>query len=129
MQGRPHILLVEDEDNIAIALKVLLGREGFDVTRVASGDQAMPNLRARRPDLVILDVSLPGRSGYEVCQDIRNDAAYADLPVLMMSARASEVEQRKGRALGANDFLTKPFAVADLRTKVADLIKGARHEH
>lgn len=125
MQGPPHILLVEDEDNIAIAIELLLGREGFQVTRVASGAQAMPNILSIRPTLVVLDVTLPEVSGYEVCQQIRRHTEFAQLPILMTSARSSKVEQRKGLALGATAFLAKPFAASDLIDQVKQLAHGA----
>ena len=124
MQGPPQILLVEDEDNIATAIEVLLARDGYAVTRIAVGSQALPHLRSLDPALVILDLTLPEVSGFEICQRLRADTELPQPPVLMMSARASAAEQRKGLALGANDFLTKPFATADLRARVATLIKG-----
>ncbi|WP_417264338.1 response regulator transcription factor [Celeribacter sp.] len=129
MADQKRILLVEDEDNIAIAIEVLLTRAGYELLRVSSGDQALPNIRAQKPDLVLLDVTLPGLSGYEVCQRLRRDPELTHIPVLMMSARASEAEQRKGVAMGANAFLTKPFAMSDLLGSVARLIAGGSHEN
>lgn len=129
MAEKPRILLVEDEDNIAIAIEVLLGRAGYDLVRVSRGDQALPNIRAQQPDLVVLDVTLPGCSGYEVCQRLRSDPALSHIPVLMMSARVSQAEQRKGLAMGADAFLTKPFAMDDLKGLVARLIEGGPHEN
>lgn len=129
MAEKPRILLVEDEDNIAIAIEVLLGRAGYDLVRVSDGDQALPNIRAQQPDLVVLDVTLPGCSGYEVCQRLRSDPALSHIPVLMMSARVSQAEQRKGLAMGADAFLTKPFAMDDLKGLVARLIEGGPHEN
>lgn len=128
MGGTPNILLVEDEENIALAIELLLSRDGYDVLRVADGTQALPNIRAQKPDLVILDVSLPGRSGYDICQALRLTPELAHIPVLMMSARTAPAEQRKGLAMGANAFLTKPFAIEDLRSQVARLINGGAHE-
>jgi DNA-binding response OmpR family regulator len=129
MAEKPRILLVEDEDNIAIAIEVLLGRAGYDLVRVSRGDQALPNIRAQQPDLVVLDVTLPGCSGYEVCQRLRSDPSLSHIPVLMMSARVSQAEQRKGLAMGADAFLTKPFAMDDLKGLVARLIEGGPHEN
>lgn len=128
MAPASRILLVEDEDNIALAIDVLLSRQGHEIQRVADGDQALPNIRAQRPDLVILDVTLPGKSGYEICQQMRLDPTLSDLPVLMMSARCSEPEKRKGMAMGANAFLSKPFATDELRSAVSQLIAGGGHE-
>lgn len=122
MQGPQHILLVEDEDNIAIAMTLLLEHAGFEVSRVDHGDQALPHIRATKPQLIVLDVTLPGMSGYEICQQLRRDPDLGDTPVLMTSARASHAEQRKGLALGANVFLAKPFATAELIAHVHDLV-------
>ncbi|SFJ86826.1 response regulator transcription factor [Celeribacter neptunius] len=128
MAEKPVILLVEDEDNIAIAIELLLAREGYEILRVKDGTQALPNIRAQRPALVLLDVTLPGRSGYDICQSLRLDPNLASIPVLMTSARVSQAEQRKGLAMGADGFLTKPFAMADLKRMVAKLIEGGAHE-
>lgn len=116
------ILLVEDEDNIALALEHLIGRQGYNLRRVAEGDAAMPAITEDHPDLVILDVMLPGSSGYEICQSIRRDPALAGIKVLMMTARGGEVERRKGFALGADAFLTKPFATSDLTDQIKALL-------
>ncbi len=129
MEERPTILLVEDEENIAIAVEILMERAGYDVLRVRDGDQALPHIRAQIPTLVILDVTLPGMSGYEICQQMRRDPALSAIPVLMMSARASGPERRKAMAMGADIFLPKPFAIEDLQTHAAQLIKGGRHEN
>ncbi|WP_417244007.1 response regulator transcription factor [Celeribacter sp.] len=126
MHDPRHILLVEDEDNIAIAVGLLLEREGYRVTRTAIGSQALPNLRAITPDLVILDVTLPEMSGYEICQQLRRDPELGQTPVLMMSARTAPAERRKAMALGADAFLAKPFAVQDLITAVTRLSQGTQ---
>ena len=116
------VLLVEDEDNIALALEHLIGRQGYRLRRVADGDAAMAAITEARPDLVVLDVMLPGSSGYEICQSIRRDAALAGIKILMMTARGGEVERRKGLALGADAFLTKPFAISDLTDQIKALL-------
>ncbi|MDR9395797.1 response regulator transcription factor [Roseovarius sp. SYSU LYC5161] len=121
------ILLVEDETNIALALEYLIGRKGYRLRHVSDGDAAITALAEERPDLVVLDVMLPGRSGYEICQYIRNDAGLRDVKVLMMTARGGEVERRKGLALGADGFLTKPFATTELTKEIAQLLGEAEH--
>lgn len=118
------ILLVEDEDNIALALEHLIGREGYRLRRVASGDAALAALSEDRPDLVVLDVMLPGRSGYEICQIIRKDAALCNIKVLMMTAGGGDAERRKGLAVGADAFMTKPFATCDLTARISALLEG-----
>ncbi|MDF2234988.1 response regulator [Albimonas sp. CAU 1670] len=116
------VLLVEDEANIALALKFLIGREGFGLRHVCDGDAALAALEADRPDLVVLDVMLPGPSGYEICQHIREDARLRDVKVLVMTAGGGEVERRKACALGADAFLRKPFDTRELTATIRSLL-------
>ncbi|MBK6466517.1 MAG: response regulator [Rhodobacter sp.] len=121
--GRKHrVLVVEDEDNIALALDYLMTREGYEHDRVADGDAALPKIRAMHPDLVVLDVMLPGASGYEICQGVRLDPSLHDVKILMMTARGSSIEKRKGLAIGADGFITKPFELKELREEVRRLL-------
>jgi DNA-binding response OmpR family regulator len=119
---RHSVLVVEDEDNIALALDFLMTREGYDHSRVADGAEALPRIRATHPDLVLLDVMLPGASGYEICQGVRLDPNLADVKILMMTARGSSIERRKGLAIGADGFITKPFELKELREEVRRLL-------
>ncbi|MEM9843573.1 MAG: response regulator [Pseudomonadota bacterium] len=122
MTDRPkQVLLVEDEDNIAMALEFLINREGFDLKRVSTGEAAMDALDEARPDLVVLDVMLPETSGYEVCQHIRERDDLRDIKVLMMSA-AGDMARRKGLALGADAFFVKPFDTKLLRDEINALL-------
>lgn len=118
----PSVLVVEDEDNIAAALEFLITREGYRHDRVASGSAAMPRIRDMHPDLVLLDVMLPEISGYDICQSIRRDPTLADVKVLMMTARGSAMERRRGLELGADGFISKPFELQDLRAEVRRLL-------
>jgi two-component system, OmpR family, phosphate regulon response regulator PhoB len=122
MDRKPRILVVEDEDNIAVALDYLMTREGYEHDRVASGADALPRIRTTHPDLVLLNVMLPEVSGYEICEGIRTDPSLADVKVLMMTARGSAIERRKGLALGADGFISKPFELKDLRDEVRRLL-------
>ena len=124
-ETRRMILVVEDEDNIAIALDYLLSREGYAHDRIATGRGAVERIRASRPDLVLLDVMLPEVSGYEICQAVRLDADLSAVKILMMTARGSAIERRKGLALGADGFITKPFELKELRDEVRRLLTGA----
>jgi DNA-binding response OmpR family regulator len=116
------ILVVEDEDNIAVALDFLLTRDGHQHARLATGTGAVDHIRATRPDLVLLDVMLPDVSGYQIVQEVRADPDLAGTKVLMMTARGSVVERRKGLALGADGFIAKPFELAELRAEMARLL-------
>lgn len=123
-QRKRRVLVVEDEDNIAIALDYLMTREGYDHDRIANGADAMDRIRATHPDLVLLDVMLPEVSGYEICQGVRLDPALSDVKILMMTARGSAIERRKGLALGADGFISKPFELRELRDEVRRLLGG-----
>lgn len=116
------ILVIEDEDNIALALDYLLSRDGHDHSRMASGAGAVQAIRDQRPDLVLLDVMLPEVSGYQIVQEMRADDSLSGTRVLMMTARGSVVERRKGLALGADGFIAKPFELSELRAEMARLL-------
>ncbi len=118
-----RILVVEDEDNIATALDFLLTRDGHDHERLAQGAGAVARIRETRPDLVLLDVMLPDISGYQIVQEVRADPALGEVKVLMMTARGSVVERRKGMALGADGFIAKPFELSELRGEIARLLE------
>jgi DNA-binding response OmpR family regulator len=122
MDRKPRILVVEDEDNIAIALDYLMTREGYDHDRIANGGEALGRIRDTHPDLVLLDVMLPEVSGYEICQGVRLDPSLSDVKILMMTARGSSIERKKGMALGADGFITKPFELKELRQEVRRLL-------
>ncbi len=117
-----RVLIVEDEDNIALALDYLMTREGYARDRVSDGAEALPRIRATRPDLVLLDIMLPGVSGYDICRSVRTDPDLASVKVLMMTARGSAMERRRGLELGAHGFIAKPFALQELRDEVRRLI-------
>lgn len=120
---RHRVLVVEDEDNIALALDFLMTREGYDHARIADGSEALPRIRDMHPDLVLLDIMLPGASGYEICQGVRLDPNLADVKILMMTARGSAIEKRKGLAIGADGFISKPFQLKELREEVRRLLE------
>ncbi|MCC5962450.1 MAG: response regulator [Rhodobacteraceae bacterium] len=123
---KAEILVVEDEDNIAVALNYLLTREGYSQTRLATGAGAVDLIRERKPDLVLLDVMLPEVSGYEICQSVRADESCRDVRILMMTARGSAMERRKGLAMGADGFISKPFELKELREEVRKILSEPR---
>lgn len=117
------ILIVDDEPNIVLSLEFLMKQEGYNVRSVSSGNEAIPAIVAEPPDLVILDVMMPGRDGYEICQEIRANPAWRAIRVIMLTARGRGVERDKGLALGADDYISKPFATRELVEKVKGLLK------
>ncbi|MBK9445532.1 MAG: response regulator [Betaproteobacteria bacterium] len=116
------ILIADDEQNIVISVEFLMKREGYEVTVAADGEEALARIRAEKPDLVLLDVMMPKKNGFDVCQEVRADASLAGVRILMLTARGRETEVAKGIALGADGYMTKPFSTKDLVDKVRDLL-------
>lgn len=117
-----RVLLIEDEPNIIEAVSFILSRDGWDVKTHSNGHDAIEAVRHRAPDLIILDVMLPGRSGFEILQDIRADQGMADLPVLMLTARGQEKDREMAERYGASKYMTKPFSNAEVLATVRQLI-------
>ncbi len=118
------VLVVEDEDSIALALDFLLRRRGYMLDRVKSGEDALKSIHEAAPDLILLDVMLPGCSGYEVCRSVRSDPACKDVKILMMTAKGGQIEQRKCLSMGADAFVAKPFSTVHLTDTVDRLLCG-----
>src|SRR5678815_4242928 len=105
------VLIADDEPNILISLEFLMQREGHDVSVARDGDEALAAIRRERPDLVLLDVMMPGKSGFEICQAVRADPALAAVRILMLTAKGRDTDLAKGTALGADAYVTKPFSI------------------
>ncbi|MAU51031.1 MAG: two-component system response regulator [Roseovarius sp.] len=116
------VLLIEDEPNIIEAISFILSRDGWEVKTHANGHDAMDAVRRRAPDLIILDVMLPGKSGYDILGEIRHDADYASTPVLMLTARGQTRDRELAERAGVNRYMTKPFSNADVLAAVRDLV-------
>jgi DNA-binding response OmpR family regulator len=123
MAETPHrrsILVVEDDRNIAALVEQYLVREGFTVLRAADGPAGLNCARRERPALVILDVMLPGKDGWEVCRELRRDS---DVPILMLTARADEMDRVVGLSIGADDYVVKPFSPRELVERVKAILR------
>ncbi len=119
------ILIVDDEPNILISLEFLMKREGFQIFTAGDGEAALEQISAHRPEMVLLDVMMPKKNGYEVCQIIRATPEWQDMKVIMISAKGRDTEMAKGLAMGANAYLTKPFSTKDLVAKVKEMLGAA----
>jgi len=113
------ILIVEDDPDISDLIAHYLQRAGHEVTRLTSGSEVMPRVRTAPPDLVILDLMLPGMDGLLVCQAMRANTATAAIPIIMLTARGDEADRIAGLELGADDYVTKPFSAKELVARVA----------
>lgn len=119
-----RILVADDEPNIVAALEFLLQRNGFEVMVARNGEEALQLVESAAPDLVLLDVMMPVRSGYEVCRRIRERPEWSRIKIVMLSAKGRDAEVNKGLALGADLYITKPFSTRDLVDKVKGLLAG-----
>jgi two-component system, OmpR family, alkaline phosphatase synthesis response regulator PhoP len=117
-----RVLIAEDEESIVASLEFLMRQCGFETRIARDGDAAIACLGEFRPDLVLLDIMLPGRSGFEVCRFIRGQKALAGLRVLMLTAKGGCGEQARGLAAGADEYLTKPFATRELVARARALL-------
>jgi len=120
-----RVLIVDDEPNIVAALEFLLHKNGYAVKVAANGEEALAQLDAFKPDLVLLDVMMPKVSGYEVCQRMRSQPQWRDIKIVILSAKGREVEVSKGMSLGADLYVTKPFSSTELVATIDKLLSGA----
>ncbi len=118
-----EILIVDDEANIVLSLEFLMKQAGFQVRTAEDGEQALEAMEDHPPDLVLLDVMMPRKNGYEVCEEIRRRPEWAGLPVVMLTAKGRDVEREKGLALGADDYITKPFSTQEVVDKVKEILR------
>jgi DNA-binding response OmpR family regulator len=116
------ILIADDEPNIVAALEFLLQRSGYEVHVARNGDEALKLVEATHLDLVLLDVMMPQKSGYEVCMRIRERADWRHIKIIMLSAKGRDAEVSKGLSMGADVYITKPFSTRELMDKIKDLL-------
>jgi DNA-binding response OmpR family regulator len=116
------ILIVDDEPNIVMSLEFLLKKEGFTTETAGDGDMALDKVRSFVPDLMLLDVMMPKKSGFEVCEILRADTTLSQPRIIMLTAKGRETEQAKGLALGADAYVLKPFSTKDLVAKIREIL-------
>src|SRR5512140_1789663 len=121
MTMKTKVLIVEDDPHILLGLEEVLKSDGFDVAVCSRGDQAIDAVRKQRPALLVLDVMLPGMSGYDICKELR--AKKVATPILMLTAKGQELDKVVGLDLGADDYVTKPFGVRELLARIHALLR------
>ena len=119
------ILVVDDEPNIVLSLEFLMKQAGFLVRTAPDGEAGLAAIAVEQPDLVLLDVMMPRKNGYEVCQAIRANPEWKAIRIIMLTAKGREVEREKGLALGADDYITKPFSTQEVVERVRELLAEA----
>src|ERR1700730_482027 len=123
---RHKILVVEDESDIRELLRYNLEQDGFAVEEASDGAEALDRVRRRAPDLMVLDLMLPQMSGLEICRRIRNEPETAKLPIIVVTARGSEVDRVLGLEMGADDYVVKPFSPREVLARIRALLRRAR---
>jgi DNA-binding response OmpR family regulator len=116
------VLIADDEPNILISLEFLMKREGHQVLLARNGDEALEAIRRERPALVLLDVMMPGKNGFEVCQEVRADEGLAGVRILMLTAKGRDTDIAQGLGVGADGYVTKPFSTRELAARVRELL-------
>jgi DNA-binding response OmpR family regulator len=116
------VLIADDEPNILVSLEYLMKREGHTVLLARDGVQALALIRSARPALVLLDVMMPGKNGWEVCQAVRADEALAGTKILMLSAKGRDTDIAQGLGVGADAYMTKPFSTKELAARVREML-------
>lgn len=117
-----RILIADDEPNIVVSLEFLMRQKGYEVMVATNGEDALAAVGEFAPDLILLDVMMPRLSGYDVCQKVRENPAWAGIRIIMLSAKGRDVEVNKGLAVGADAYVTKPFSTKDLIEQVARML-------
>ena len=126
MTVRQKILVIEDEPGIRLAIKDELEFEGYDVALAADGPSGLAAISTARPDLVVLDIMLPGRNGFQICQDVR--AQGIQTPIIVITARNQESDKLRGLELGADDYVTKPLSLAELVARIRAVLRRTRRD-
>jgi DNA-binding response OmpR family regulator len=116
------VLIADDEPNIVLSLEFLMEQFGFEVRVAGNGQEALELVESFAPDLVLLDVMMPVKNGYEVCQHIKGAPSLHHIKVILLSAKGRDVEVAKGIEMGADAYVTKPFSTRDLAAKVRDML-------
>lgn len=125
MSEKTSILVADDEENILISLEFLFKRAGFTVHVAQNGKEALSLAREHQPALIMLDVMMPELDGFSVCQALRGEERFANTPIIMLTAKGRDADKVKGKALGATDYVVKPFSTRELLARVRELIDNA----
>jgi DNA-binding response OmpR family regulator len=116
------ILVVDDEPHVIKSLTFVLTKEGYEVDSAENGEDALTKIQQLKPGLVFLDVMMPKKNGYEVCQEVKKDPGLGDVYIIMLTAKGQEADREKGLSVGADEFMSKPFSPVGVVEKVRELL-------
>ena len=118
------VMVVDDEPHILRTLTFVMEKEGYDVSSATNGEEAMAGVRRSKPDLIFLDIMMPKKNGYEVCQEIKDDPDLRDIHIIMLTAKGQDADREKGLSVGAEEFMSKPFSPMQVVGRVRELLGG-----
>jgi len=118
------ILVVDDEPNVIRSLTFVLEKEGYDVSSATNGEGAMAKIQESKPNLMLLDVMMPKKNGYEVCKEVKSNPSLSDIHIIMLTAKGQQADREKGLNAGANEFMTKPFSLKMIVGKVKEILEN-----
>lgn len=120
------VLVAEDEPNIVLSLQFIMKKAGIRVRVAEDGDRALWEIEQEKPDAVLLDIMLPKRDGFSVCETIKKNPAWSDIKIIILTAKSRDTDKQRAMALGADDYITKPFSTRELVDRVLELIRQRR---
>jgi DNA-binding response OmpR family regulator len=124
MSERQTIMIVDDDAFVRRPLEFILKAEGFHAVLASDGEECLRLVAVDRPDLIFLDVMMPGRDGFGVCHALKSDPEYSDIPIILLSARGQETDEARGLAMGAEEFMTKPYSPSELIRRVRQILES-----
>lgn len=116
--GTKHLLIVDDEEDMRFILNAGLRGLGYEISTAENGEQCLEKVAQKKPDLILLDIMLPALNGYQVCQELKKNPRFNDIPILLMSAKSEEEDKAKGKEAGASGYITKPFDMSDMAQEI-----------
>lgn len=123
MSEKQTIMIVDDDAFVRRPLEFILEEEGFAPVLACDGDECLRMVSDEKPDLIFLDVMMPGRDGFDVCRTLKNNPTYADIPIILLTARGQDHDRARGLALGAEEFMTKPYSPSELIQRVREILE------
>jgi DNA-binding response OmpR family regulator len=122
MEEKQKILIADDDPNVIRSLTFVLNKKGYDSQVATNGEEAILKIKASKPSLMLLDVMMPKKNGYEVCKEVKGDPMLSDIYVIMLTAKGQEADRQIGLSMGADEFVTKPFGIMDLADRVKQIL-------
>jgi two-component system, OmpR family, alkaline phosphatase synthesis response regulator PhoP len=122
MSEQKNVMIVDDDPHVVRSLAFVLNKEGYNIRTTSDGEEALEKIRDSKPNLMLLDIMMPKKNGYEVCQEVKNNPALSDIYIIMLSAKGQEADREQGLSMGANEFMTKPFSPMKVVERVKQIL-------